>query len=107
MTRKCHHFLTIKPFSMFTTNKVLPNQPSLLQADQIEEAKNVINAFFKSRSLGSIREKLNKWYEAAISSNHPGYASDSTRNDLHYLYKQLELLILAVYIVDKNQEASE
>jgi hypothetical protein len=107
MTCKCHHFLTIKPFSMFTTKKALQDQPIRLQPDQIKEAKHAISAFFESRTLDSIREELNQWYEAAISSNRPGYDCGSNRNDLYYLYKQLELLILAAYIVDKNQEAAQ
>jgi hypothetical protein len=96
-------FLTIKPVSMFT-NESIKDQPIRLTVGQLEEANHVINAFFEGRNPSSIREELRQWYEAVIASNHPGNESGEERVGLFFLYNQLELLIEAAFVLDKNQE---
>jgi hypothetical protein len=89
---------------MFTTNEFVKAMPHRLTINQVEEAHHVFNSFFESQSLTDIREDLRQWYEAAISSNYPRYETGVGRSELFMLYNQLELLIEAAYVVDKNQE---
>lgn len=88
---------------MFTTNESVRDLPLRLAVGQVEEAMHVINAFFEGRVISSIREDLRLWYEAVIASNHPSNDSGEERASLFFLYNQLELLIEAAYVIDKNQ----
>ena len=89
---------------MFTPYQPIKDTPLRLSLDQVEEANHVISSFFEGKSLGNLRDELRTWYEAAIVSEHPSCEMPQDRGNLFNLYYQLELLIEAAFVVNKNAE---
>lgn len=85
---------------------VLPKSDQLLrlEVDKVDEARHIIDTIFESKSLGEIRDELRQWYEAAISSNYPGYESGEERANLFYLYHSVEILVEAAYVLNNQQK---
>lgn len=79
------------------------NQPLRLNEDQKQDLYSVVEDFCSFFHLQDMREILWDWLVAALSCDHSNYSTGLTRSNLIFVYENLELLMEAIYEINKRR----
>ncbi|NII25160.1 hypothetical protein HB364_08720 [Pseudoflavitalea sp. X16] len=84
-----------------------PEQLLLLSEEEQKQPVKVLDAFFDCYHLKDLREVLWDWLVAALGTDSGIYDRGRERSNLIFLYKQIELLYEAAYVIHKIQSVQK
>jgi hypothetical protein len=96
-----------KKTSLEATDQPAINQLTLLSKEQQQNPITVLEEFFSNYHLQDIRECLWDWLEAALASENGTYQTGKARGSLLFLYKNIETLTEAAFILHRNKVDSQ
>ena len=93
--------------SIYSRHKSFFNQPIRLNREEILSPDGVIRTFCNAHHLYEIRQHLWNLVETAISTENELYEEAEKRSALLFFYGQLEEVIEAVYVKERQDRATD